>query len=103
VKVLPAGDVPGRPDRVVSQLLHDTRDIRVVAFNLQPGQQVKPHRSASTVLVQVIEGEGEFSGGDGAARLTAGDAAVYDRDELHGIRALDTRLRFTAIITPRPA
>ena len=103
MNILAPREVPGRPDRPASQLLHDTADVRVVAFHLQPGQEVKPHRSTSTVLVQVVEGEGEFSGADGAARLGPGDVAAYEREEMHGIRALRAPLRFLAIITPRPS
>lgn len=103
MKPLATRATPPRLDRPGSQLLHDAPDVRVVGFHLQPGQEVKPHTSASTVLVQVIEGEGEFSGRDETVRLAAGDAAVYEREEMHGIRALDASLRFLAIITPRPS
>lgn len=103
MKRISAAEAPAREDRPSSQLVHDVPDVRVVAFHLQPGQEVRPHRSPSTVLVQVIEGEGEFSGAEEAMRLSAGDTGVYERQELHGIRALEVPLRFLAIITPRPS
>ena len=102
MKALDTRAAPARAERPATQLLHDSADVRVVAFSLQPGQEVKPHRSPSSVLLQVIDGEGDFSGENGELHLSAGDAALYERDELHGIRAGDGPLRFLAIITPRP-
>jgi quercetin dioxygenase-like cupin family protein len=101
VKVLGAGPGP-RADRYASALVHDEPNARIVAFHLAPGQSVPPHTSESTVLVQVTEGHGTFSGADGAAELSAGESAVYAPGELHGIDARDVALRFLAVITPRP-
>ena len=102
MKTLPVRELDAREDRPASMLLHDSEDVRVVCFHLSPGQEVKPHRSASTVLVQVIDGHGDFSGREGERHLAAGEAAVYEREELHGIRAREMPLRFLALITPGP-
>jgi quercetin dioxygenase-like cupin family protein len=63
---------------------------------------VAPHRSASTVLVQVVAGSGRFTGEAGEATLAAGGAAVYVPGEMHSIAALDEALHFRAVIAPRP-
>jgi quercetin dioxygenase-like cupin family protein len=76
--------------------------VRVIAFHLQPGQSVPPHRNDSTVLVQVVEGTGVFRGEDGQATLRAGMAAVYSPGELHSMEPLAGPLRFHAFITPSP-
>lgn len=91
-----------RQDRPASELVHDERDVRVVAFHLQPGQEIASHRSSSTVLVQVIAGRGRFTGDGSAEELTVGQSAIYAPDEAHAIEALDEPLRFVAVITPRP-
>lgn len=91
-----------RPDRAASELLHDEANARVVAFHLLPGQEIPSHRSDSTVIVQVVAGRGTFSGDASEALLTPGDSAVFAPGEPHAIRALDSPLRFLAIITPRP-
>jgi quercetin dioxygenase-like cupin family protein len=103
VTPLATRDSPPRPDRPSSRLLLDSGHVRVVTFHLGPGQEVKPHRSPSTVLAQAIEGEGELSGGDGGITLAAGDAAVFERRGTHEIRTLDVPLRLLAIITARPS
>src|SRR5680860_237592 len=93
-----------RTDRPATQLVHDEPNARVVCFNVQPGQAVPPHTSESTVVVQVLEGDGIFRGEDGEARLAPGQSAVYAPGELHSMEpAGDGNLRFLAIITPRPA
>lgn len=99
---LVAREVPSRSDRPGTQLLHDSAHVRIVGFHLLPGQEVKAHRSSSTVTVQVVDGEGVFTGVEGNVRLIAGEAVVYDPEEVHAIRALEVPLRFLAIMSPRP-
>ena len=93
---------PPRPDRPSTRVLHDEANLRVIAFHLLPGQAVPPHRSASTVLVQVVAGQGRFVGEGAEAVLHAGGAAVYLPNEMHSIQALDEPLVFHAVIAPRP-
>jgi quercetin dioxygenase-like cupin family protein len=93
---------PSRPERPATRVLHDEPNLRVIAFHLLPGQTVPPHKNASTVMVQVISGEGRFSGEDGEATLRAGESAVYRPGETHSISALDGPLVFHAVIAPRP-
>ena len=101
MKVLVDGPAP-REDRPSSAVLHDEANARIVAFHLLPGQRVPPHRSDSTVLVQVVSGSGRFEGADAAHVLKPGDTAAYEPGELHAIEAQQEPLRFLAIITPRP-
>jgi quercetin dioxygenase-like cupin family protein len=69
VKLLPTDGPAPRPERPATQLHHDEENARVVAFCLLKGQQVAPHHSESTVIVQVLEGEGVFRGEESEARL----------------------------------
>lgn len=103
MKVLRAEPPPARHDRPATRIQHDEPNARVVAFHLLPGQVVHPHRSASTVLLQVVSGTGTFTGEADAEVLRPGDTAVYAPEELHGIAAGDQALHFLAFITPRPA
>ncbi len=101
MKVLAAGPEP-RQDRPASEILHDARDARIVAFTLRPAQVVAPHRSASSVILHVVSGQGIFIGDGDEARLAAGQTAAYQPGEKHGITAGEEGLRFLAIITPAP-
>ena len=101
MNVLPAGPA-ARLERPSTQILHDEANVRVVAFHLLPGQKVPPHRNNSTVLVSVLEGDGLFHGGETVTTLRAGDMAVFAPGETHAIDAVDSLLRFVAVITPRP-
>ncbi|HET9983785.1 MAG TPA: cupin domain-containing protein [Longimicrobiales bacterium] len=92
-----------RDDRPASAVLHDEENVRVVAFTLRPGQRIPPHTSRSTVLVQVVEGAGTFTGDDGDAVLAAGAGAAFAPGELHAIDAGEDGVRFLAIIAPRPS
>lgn len=100
--IVPAAAPAPREDRPSSAVLHDEPNARIVYFHLGPGQSVPPHRSESTVVVQVIEGTGVFRGAESEAILAAGQLAVFAPGESHGIEAGATPLRFTAVIAPRP-
>jgi quercetin dioxygenase-like cupin family protein len=91
-----------KADRHATSLLFDAPECRLVAFTLQPGQTVPMHRSSSTVVVIVVSGSGVFRGGESELQLDAGEAASYEPEELHGMTAGETGLRFIAAITPRP-
>jgi quercetin dioxygenase-like cupin family protein len=98
--------VAANPARPATAVIHDEPDARLVVFRLAPGQAVPPHRSASTVLLTVLEGAGVLSGEDGGApqerACAAGDAVAYAPNELHGMRAEERELLLLATITPRP-
>jgi len=100
MKVLRTEDTESRPDRYAMQVLHDEPNVRVIGFHLLPGQLVPPHSNRSTVVVQVIEGEGLFRGEDGEVRLSAGMTVVYTPGETHSIESTGGPLRFHAIIAP---
>lgn len=94
--------VSAQPSRPATALLHDVADARVVVFRIEPGQEVAPHTSTSTVLLSVISGRGTVSGASGESAVSAGDLVAYEVGELHGMRAGDEQLVLVAIITPRP-
>ncbi|HET7276279.1 MAG TPA: AraC family ligand binding domain-containing protein [Longimicrobiaceae bacterium] len=101
--VLPTAGPAARTDRHATELVHDEPNARVVCFRVERGQSVPPHTSESTVVVQVLEGEGIFRGEGSESHLLPGQAAVYAPGELHSMEpAGDGSLRFLAIITPRP-
>ncbi|HEU4643392.1 MAG TPA: cupin domain-containing protein [Gemmatimonadaceae bacterium] len=97
-----AGAVASREDRPASALVHDAPDARLVVFRIEPGQEVAPHTSPSTVILTIAEGSGVVLGGDGERAVRAGEVVAYEPNERHGMRALDERLVVLAVIAPRP-
>ena len=98
--------VAPNPARPATATIHDSPDARLVVFRLAPGQAVAPHRNASTVQLEVLDGAGVLTGesdGSPADRAcVAGDVVVYAPNELHAMRAGDRELLLLATITPRP-
>jgi quercetin dioxygenase-like cupin family protein len=97
--------VGARPDRPATAVLHDSDDARLVVFRIAPGQAVPPHRSPSTVLLQVVDGAGMFTGEGGDLPVGTGDVVVYAPHALHGMHAAaEARTMFVvlATIAPRP-
>ena len=94
--------VSAQASRPATALLHDVPDARVVVFRIEPGQEVAPHTSSSTVLLSVVAGNGTVSGASGESQVQPGDLVSYDTGELHGMRAGSETLVLMAIITPRP-
>jgi quercetin dioxygenase-like cupin family protein len=101
VRALERGPAP-REDRPASAVLHDEANARVIAFHLLPAQRIPPHRSASTVIVQVVEGRGVFRGEGTETTLGAGQLGVFAPGEVHAVEAGAEPLRFVAILAPRP-
>lgn len=94
--------VSAHPNRPATAVIHDSDDVRLVVFRLAPGQQVPPHTSHSTVMLNVLEGSGILSGGSGEIECSKGDLVTYEPNELHGMRANDEELLLLATISPRP-
>ena len=91
-----------RTDRPATAVVHDSPDVRLVIFRIEPNQQVPSHTNASTVVLTVIEGTGLVTGAEGERAATVGDVIVFEPREPHGMRASDARFIVLAAITPRP-
>lgn len=96
------GAVAPNAPRPASALMHDAPGARLVVFRIEPGQQVAPHTSTSTVVLSVVSGSGVVLGAEGERSVAAGEMVVYEPHELHGMRALDEQFVIAATITPRP-
>jgi quercetin dioxygenase-like cupin family protein len=83
-------------------VIHDTAELRLVVFRIEPGQQVAPHTSTSSVTLEVLEGIGVVSGPDGELEVAGGDLVCFAPGELHGMRAAGGRFCLLAMIAPRP-
>jgi quercetin dioxygenase-like cupin family protein len=97
-----ADAVAAHAARPATGIIHDAADARLVVFRLAPGQVVAPHRSVSTVTLTVISGQGFILGGDEERSVGAGHVAVFEPNELHGMRADTHPFVLLATITPRP-
>jgi quercetin dioxygenase-like cupin family protein len=93
--------VAARPDRAATAVVYDAPAVRMVVFRLAPGQSVAPHRNPGVVVLMVLEGEGVLSGETDEQAVRTGDVAVYEPNELHGMRAGDTPLHLLATIVHR--
>jgi len=100
--VLAARAVSANPTRPATAIVHDAPGTRVIVFRIEPGQQVAPHTSRSTVTLSIVAGGGLVSGSDGERLVHAGDLVVYGPNEVHGMRAVDKPLVLVALIAPRP-
>ena len=97
-----AAAVSANPSRPASAVIHDAPGARLVVFRIDPGQQVAPHTSTSSVVLTIVSGSGVVSGGDEERRVQAGATITYAPNELHGMRAEGEQLCVLAVIAPRP-
>lgn len=95
--------VSARADRPATAMVHDSPDARIIVFRIGPGQQVAPHTSASTVILQVVSGAGTVTGAEGDRAVRMGDVVTYAPNERHGMRAGSETFVVLAVIAPRPA
>ncbi len=77
---------------------------RILLFTLKPGQEIKRHSNqGSPVYVTVLQGKGQFTGGDGNAQMASpGTMIIFDVAEGHSVKAMDEELIFTAILHGAP-
>jgi quercetin dioxygenase-like cupin family protein len=98
--------VAANASRPASAILHDSPDARLLVFRIAPGQQVPPHRNASSVQLSVLAGRGVLSGEAGGLPVdvpcVAGDVVLYAPNELHAMRAGAEELVLLATIMPSP-
>jgi quercetin dioxygenase-like cupin family protein len=83
-------------------LVHDSPYFKIINFNFKAGQElpVHSHDIEGQLSLVIIEGEGEFLGKDDTAvPAKAGDVAISEIAEPHGLRA-KTDLRLLVTIAP---
>jgi quercetin dioxygenase-like cupin family protein len=87
-------------DKPYRELLYDSPNLRVLAFNFEPGQElpVHSHPADSDVTLMILEGEGEFTGAN-PMPAGPGQLQIMPVAEPHGLKA-HTRLRLLVLIAP---
>ena len=89
------------PHRFHMELIHDMYTFRMIVFNFEPGQElpVHHHPADSEVAIQVLEGEGAFTGAEEEIPARQGSLLICKVSEPHGVRA-KTRMRVLVTIAP---
>ncbi len=87
----------------VRELVYEDANAKVIRFHLKEGQEIKPHRSPSSVFISVLAGKLSFYLGSEEKEevLEKGATVFYEPEELHGFRALENSV-VQAVITPNP-
>ncbi len=90
-------------NNVEKELVYDNEHARVIRFYLMEGQEIKPHKSPSSVFITVLKGKLEFFIGktNSSEILKEGDTVFYEPEELHGFKAIEKSI-VEAVITPNP-
>lgn len=87
----------------VSKPLVNSDALRQVVFAMDKGQSMSEHRAPFIVVVQVLDGELEFTVDGQARRLTAHDWLVMPPDKPHDLDAVEpTRFLLTLAKEPTP-
>lgn len=89
-------------EHLVSEVLHNCQDIRVIILNLSPGQAMAPSISSSSVLLQVLSGRCDLLNGTEWVPAEAGTIRFYPPHESNGVRAMSERASVLAILAPLP-
>lgn len=78
---------------------------RILRFDLEAGQSIKPHSSPDSPFYAVIlKGEGMFAGADGKEeRFGPNSLLIFEPGEEHSVRALDNNLVFVGFLHGAPS
>lgn len=74
---------------IVSRTLLATPELRVVLFSFATGQTLTEHTSTSRAVIQVLDGEGEFSVAGEPRTLHAGELLHLPPRMPHAVRAIE--------------
>jgi quercetin dioxygenase-like cupin family protein len=87
-------------DKPYRELICDSPNLRVLAFNFEPGQElpIHSHQADSDVAMLILEGEGVFTGAQ-ETPVKAGDLQIIPVTQPHGLKA-KTRVRLLVLIAP---
>jgi quercetin dioxygenase-like cupin family protein len=87
-------------DKPYRELLYDSPNMRVLAFNFEPGQElpVHSHPADADIILMVLEGQGEFTGAH-EMPASPGQVQIMPVCEPHGLKAR-TRMRLLVLIAP---
>jgi quercetin dioxygenase-like cupin family protein len=89
------------PNGIVSRTVLRTENSRVVLFGFAEGQELTEHTSTQHAVIQILSGECEFSLGDAAHQLKAGDFLYMPPNLRHAVKATK---EFSMLLTlSRPA
>ena len=80
---IPEPDEPKKNDIV------DSTGFDVGIVGLERNQEIAPHPEPYAVFFYILEGAGEFTGGDGTVDLEAGDGLYLEPGERRGIRCTE--------------
>jgi len=91
------------PEHPAREVVYNDGNVRVMRFYLKGGQEIKPHRSPSTVVITVLKGKLSFYIGseDREEVLEEGATVFYDPNEPHGFKALEDSIA-QAVVAPNP-
>jgi len=87
-------------DKATVVRMYADRDLSLVVWNLEPGQENDAHRHPKNAHALIIlEGDGHYMRDDGSAiPVKAGECIIVPRGRMHGIRNTGaTRLSYFAI------
>ncbi len=73
--------------QVVSKTLVQNEGVGITLFAFDVGEQISAHDSKGDAMVQLLEGEGEFTVGGEVYRLQAGQALVMPAGIPHAVYA----------------
>jgi len=84
-----------------NELVYEDENAKVIRFYLKEGQEIKPHRSNSSVFIVVLKGSLIFISENAEETLNQGDTIFYKPNELHGFKAIKDSV-VEATISPNP-
>ncbi len=85
-------------EKAASQLIAEYGGTRVVAFSLEPGQEVPVHTSPATVFMLAFSGKGSLRSGEESFDVNAGEFVIVPPNAPHAMAAGAERFVVLAFI-----
>lgn len=95
-----ADEITCLPGQILSKTLVQNRHHSLTLFAFDKGEEIGTHNSSGDALVQLLEGEGQFTVGDNIHTLRAGQSLIMSANVPHSVYAAESFKMLLTVVFP---
>ena len=89
-----------QPGQIVSKTLAQNKAVSMTLFAFDKGEEIGGHASTGDAMVTVLEGSGQFTVGDTAHMVKAGETIVMPANVRHSVYATEPFKWILTVVFP---
>ncbi len=90
-------------DNIKGRIVYDHEEAQAVVITIEPGGELKPHKTPVDIFIYVIDGEGIFSAGNEKEKLKKNELMEISKTVPHGIENKSDKILTVMVLkAPKP-